>query len=153
MIPFKILPAIAAAVLVAGACASASGSGSSSPLPPPTSAPAVPAPAEEGIYATAQAERGRSSFREVCAECHYSSEFRDQQFQFKWGRRTVRDLYREIVRNMPEDDPGSLPDQEYADIVSYILQLNGFPAGSAELPADEDVMARYSMTPAVTGTH
>jgi len=134
MMPYQILPALAAAVLVAGACASPSGAGAPAAASSPASAPAPPPPAEEGIYATAQAERGRTSFRDVCAECHYSSEFRDQQFQFKWGRRTVGDLYREIVRNMPEDDPGSLADQEYVDIVSYILQLNGFPAGSAELP-------------------
>ena len=153
MIPYQILPAFAAAVLVLGACASPSGTETPAPASSPASVPAPPPPAQEGIYATAQAERGRASFRDVCAECHYSSEFRDQQFQFKWGRRTVGDLYREIVRNMPEDDPGSLADQEYVDIVSYILQLNGFPAGSAELPADEEVMAGYSMTPAGTGTH
>jgi len=89
----------------------------------------------------------------VCAECHYSSEFRDQKFRFTWGRRTVQELFRDIVRNMPEDDPGSLPDQEYVDIVAYILQLNGFPPGSAELPADEEVLAGYSLTPpAPTGT-
>jgi len=145
------LPALAATLLVfAGACASAPGPVSSGP---PSGADAAPEPpaAPLGIYAEPQAERGRSAFRDVCAECHYSSEFRDQQFRFKWGRRTVRDLYREIVRNMPEDDPGSLPDQDYVDIVSYILQLNGFPAGGAELPADEAVMAGYSLTPPADG--
>ncbi|HKJ01454.1 MAG TPA: cytochrome c, partial [Longimicrobiales bacterium] len=110
-------------------------------------APEATPPPEGGIYAGAQADRGRSAFREVCAECHYSSEFRDQKFRFKWRRRTVGDLYRDIVRNMPDDAPGSLPDQEYVDIVAYILQLNGFPPGSAELPADEVVLAGYSMTP------
>jgi mono/diheme cytochrome c family protein len=111
------------------------------------SAPEPTPPPEGGIYGEAQAERGRSAFRDVCAECHYSSEFRDQKFQFKWRRRTVGDLYRDIVRNMPDDDPGSLPDQDYADIVAYILQLNGFPPGGGELPADEEVLAGYSMTP------
>jgi mono/diheme cytochrome c family protein len=152
MIPSKTLPALVALVFV-GACASAPGSGSSEPVRAAAAAPAsAPAPASTpasaaGIYAEAQADRGRSAFRDVCAECHYSSEFRDGTFRFKWGRRTVRDLFREIVRNMPEDDPGGLPDQEYVDIVSYILQLNGFPPGSAELPADEEVLAGYSLTP------
>ena len=141
MIPAKIISLLAVA-LVAGACASPSAGTPAAPTPP------APDP---GIYAAAQAERGRSSFRDVCAECHYSSEFRDQKFKFKWGRRTVRDLYRDIVRNMPEDDPGSLPDQEYADVVAYILQLNGFPPGERELPPDEEVLAGYSMTPPPAG--
>jgi len=80
--------------------------------------------------------RGRTTFRSVCADCHYSSEFRDSQFQFKWGRRTVAELYRSIVENMPDDAPGSLERQQYVDVVSYILQLNGFPAGPSELTAE-----------------
>jgi cytochrome c len=144
-------PALLAAILFVCGCGAPSGPApSSAPPHPAESARAGPAPAQ-GIYAEAQAERGRGLFREACAECHYSSEFRDQQFRFKWGRRTVRDLYREIVRNMPEDDPGGLPDRDYVDIVTYILQLNGFPAGNAELPADEDVMAGYPMTPPAPG--
>ena len=145
MMPTKTLSALAVVVLVAGACASPSNGGA-----PGTAASVAPAPKpapDPGIYAEAQAERGRTVFVDVCAECHYSSEFRDSQFKFKWGRRTVRDLYRDIVRNMPEDDPGGLPDQEYVDIVAYILQLNGFVPGGTELPADEEVMAGYSLTP------
>ena len=127
-------------LLLAGACAPAR--------------PAAPVPEPDpGLYTEAQAARGKNEFAGTCAECHYASEFRGSKFQFTWGRRTVGDLYTDIVGNMPEDDPGSLSDQAYVDVVAYILQLNGFPAGSAELPADEDVMARYSMTPAVTGTH
>lgn len=138
MIPSKILPMLGVLV-VACACGAPSGA--------PAPAPKVPT----GLYSAPQAERGRATFRGVCAECHYSSEFRDSKFQYKWGRRTVKDLYHEIVRNMPEDDPGSLSDQEYVDIVSYILELNGFQSGDVELVADEDVLSGYSMTPPPAG--
>jgi hypothetical protein len=30
---------------------------------------------------------------------------------------------------MPEDAPGSLPENEVLDIVAYVIQTNGFPAG------------------------
>ena len=152
MIPAKTLCAFAAALISVGGCASPSGAGTAGTAPPVEQASPEPPDPSSGIYAEAQAERGRSSFRGVCAECHYSSEFRDQKFRFKWGRRTAGDLFRDIVRNMPEDDPGSLSDQEYVDIVAYILELNGFRPGSVELPADEEVLARYSMTPPPAGT-
>ena len=34
---------------------------------------------------------------------------------------------------MPPSHPGFLPADTYADIVAYILQVNGFKAGSAPL--------------------
>ena len=37
---------------------------------------------------------------------------------------------------MPPSRPGELGDQTYADLVAYILSVNGLPAGEAELPAD-----------------
>jgi len=39
---------------------------------------------------------------------------------------------------MPDDDPGSLPRQNYIDVLTYILDLNDFPAGSADLMADTE---------------
>ena len=37
---------------------------------------------------------------------------------------------------MPADKPGSLSRAANADIMSYIFQANGFPAGKTELPSD-----------------
>jgi len=34
---------------------------------------------------------------------------------------------------MPDNDPGSLAREEYADLVAYILALNKFPTGAAEI--------------------
>jgi len=143
---------LAALAAVSTACAS-SGPGESraaAPTPAGAAAPAqpageavspeAPAAAAVGLFTEEQAARGRAAFRGTCADCHYSSEFRDAQFKFKWGKRTVAELYRDIVENMPDDAPGSLPPQEYVDVVSYILQLNGFPPGARELTGDEAAM-------------
>jgi hypothetical protein len=97
------------------------------------------------IFTDDQAERGRASFRAICSECHFSSEFRGTQFQFEWRRRTVWDFYREISRTMPEDAPGSLEPQQYVDIISYVLRANGFSAGDRELTADQAVLDSHSM--------
>jgi hypothetical protein len=37
---------------------------------------------------------------------------------------------------MPARAAGSLSQQEYADVLSYVLKANGLPAGETELPAD-----------------
>jgi hypothetical protein len=51
----------------------------------------------------------------------------------RWDFRSVGQLFGEMKERMPRNDPSSLSDATYADIVSYILQVNGFPAGSDEL--------------------
>jgi mono/diheme cytochrome c family protein len=122
------------------AAADAPASAPAGPARTPAAADAAPADASAGLFTEDQATRGRTTFRATCADCHYSSEFRDAQFKFNWGKRTVADLYRNIVENMPEDAPGSLPPQQYVDVVTYILQLNGFPPGPRELTGDEEAM-------------
>jgi len=37
---------------------------------------------------------------------------------------------------MPNDNPGKLSRDQYADIVAYLLQLNGMPAGPRPLRPD-----------------
>jgi len=116
----------------------------------PASHPEVEAPVA-AIFTDDQAERGRASFRAICSECHYSSEFRGTQFQFEWRRRTVWDFYREISRTMPEDAPGSLEPQQYVDIISYVLRANGFSAGDRELTADQAILDAHSMASPTPG--
>jgi hypothetical protein len=37
---------------------------------------------------------------------------------------------------MPQNDPGILSAKEYAQVLAYLLQMNGMPAGPEELPSD-----------------
>jgi cytochrome c5 len=105
------------------------------------------APASAVSFSAAQADRGRNVFRSTCTECHYSSEFNDRQFKFKWRRRTAGDLFEMVSTQMPEDAPGSLELEQYADIVAFVLRLNGFEPGSGELPADAAVLETISLAP------
>ena len=41
---------------------------------------------------------------------------------------------------MPEDGPGRLTDEEYTDVVAYLLDANDYPAGEMELPADKTTL-------------
>lgn len=110
----------------------------------PASMP-VEAAASAHTFTEEQADRGRDVFRASCTECHYSSEFSDSQFQFKWSRRSAGSLYQLIQTSMPETAPGSLSDEETVDLVSYILRMNGFEPGSSELAADRAVLDEVSL--------
>jgi hypothetical protein len=41
---------------------------------------------------------------------------------------------------MPLDHPGSLSDKAKTDILAFIMQENGFPPGSRDLPPDRASM-------------
>jgi hypothetical protein len=99
------------------------------------------------FYTAAQAERGDDSFRETCLSCHSSSEFRGRSFQRDWRGSSMGYLYEEIVYYMPEDNPGGLATDTYLDIMAYILDLNGFPAGDSELVSDIDAMKEIVLFP------
>jgi hypothetical protein len=50
--------------------------------------------------------------------------------------RTVDEFYYIVRTLMPYDQPASLSRQQYIDIVSYVLKVNGYRAGSQELLPD-----------------
>lgn len=101
----------------------------------------------DSVYSPEQAERGEAVFTDVCGACHSTSQFRGEDFSMNWTRRTLRDLYRLIRNTMPQDSPGRLSDQQYIDVVAYLLQLNRYPAGGAELASDEDLLRRIRIEP------
>ena len=119
--------------------------------PAAAGAPATAPPALVAFYTEEQARRGQRAFRQVCSDCHYTSEFKGPVFTDVWARRTARDLYRELRRTMPDDNPGGLPRQTYVDVMAYILELNGYPAGADELPPDDQVLGSFRLTPPEQG--
>jgi hypothetical protein len=46
---------------------------------------------------------------------------------------------------MPLDHPGSLSGEANTDILAFILQQNGFPPGTRDLPPDVAVMGTIQM--------
>ena len=113
---------------------------------------AEPQPAALGFFSLEQARRGRESFETVCSECHFTREFRGSQFEFDWRRQTVWDLYKYVSRNMPEDMPGFLPAQQYADVIAYILEINEYASSSSELVPSEEAMDIIPLGPGAVKT-
>jgi mono/diheme cytochrome c family protein len=95
----------------------------------------------DGVYTKAQAERGQKTFSDKCTACHESSRFSGDTFHESWDGKALKEIWDVASGTMPEDNPGSLKQQEYADIIAYFLSLNEYPAGEAELQPGAAAMA------------
>ena len=98
-----------------------------------------------GVYTAAQADRGQALFRSKCASCHAPNRFTDDFFYTSFAGKPLWEMFDVISDSMPEDNPGSMKKEEYADVIAYLLKLNKFPAGSTELPIDKDALGAILM--------
>jgi mono/diheme cytochrome c family protein len=101
---------------------------------------ARPALAADGWFSQAQAARGHQLFNNQCAQCHRPDltgaagpALVGADFLAKWGNKPLSDLYDFEHTSMPATNPGSVPPDQLWAITAYILQKNGFPAGSSDL--------------------
>jgi mono/diheme cytochrome c family protein len=92
----------------------------------------------EGIYTAAQADRGAATFTATCTACHDAARFTGDEFLAGWTGKPLHELFQHMSTTMPEDNPGSLKPQQYADVVAYFLKLNGYPEGKTELESGAD---------------
>jgi mono/diheme cytochrome c family protein len=96
--------------------------------------------AREGVYTKAQATRGERVFAANCAVCHQPEQFVGPAFMRGWEGQPLFALFDTIRETMPQDNPGSLRREEYADILAYLLQLNGMRDGQDELPSTDELL-------------
>ena len=94
----------------------------------------------KGVYTADQASKGADVFAGMCKSCHTPSVHTGPTFLKTWSERPLWDLFDFISTRMPKNDPGSLPSDEYAQVLAYLLKLNDLPAGPAELPTDSVVL-------------
>jgi mono/diheme cytochrome c family protein len=110
-----------------------------------------PRTARDGVYTDAQARRGQAVYSERCSTCHGATLGGDvgpplagDDFIKVWGG-PLSELVNKIRNTMPANDPGKLTPQQSADIVAYMLQVAKFPAGRAELSAEEAVLKQVTL--------
>jgi mono/diheme cytochrome c family protein len=101
-------------------------------------APVVDKSAAAGAFTDVQAKRGDDTYKAYCVACHSAKEYTGDAFKSKWLARTAFEIFDLIKSKMPDDNPGSLARTEYADIVAYLLSLNGYPTGADELPSEDE---------------
>jgi mono/diheme cytochrome c family protein len=102
----------------------------------------------DGVYALDQASRGKSAFEANCVGCHgvdlgglSGPELAGDGFRTKWDFQTVNQLFTEIKTRMPRNNPATLGDETYLNLVTYILQANAFPPGTELLTPDSAVLS------------
>jgi mono/diheme cytochrome c family protein len=97
---------------------------------------------DKGWHTADQATRGHPTYNSYCAQCHgpdlngaMGPPLRGDAFLNKWSNKPLIDLFNYSQSKMPPTNPGSVPEDKMWLITAYILQKNGFPAGSSPLNA------------------
>ena len=85
------------------------------------------------VYSQEQAGRGKTTYDTKCASCHdggtMGPELWGDPFLAEWDNKSVGAFFSRIKTTMPEDAAGSLSENEVLDVIAYVVQTNGFPAG------------------------
>jgi hypothetical protein len=114
-----------------------------------------------GVYTEEQARRGLEAYSTSCARCHRldlagdEAPIRDGEtfmsigpalkgdtFFRRWGDEDLNRLFLRIRDTMPPSFQAILDDNAKLDVLAYLLQANGFPAGSRELTLNDDDLER-----------
>jgi cytochrome c len=103
----------------------------------------------DGVYTQAQSERGEKAYSDACASCHAAEltggdvipSLVGEAFLTNWSGMTVGDLFERIRTTMPQESPGSLTREQYADVLAHVFKKNKFPAGETELGIEYDALA------------
>ena len=114
----------------------------------------------DGAFTAAQAARGASVYAKSCAACHgqklegsSSTALVGASFAGKWGdgKHSIDDLYFVIRTQMPYGAAGTLTDQQYLDVVAFMLQSNGSRAGNKALIAGSPALkSMIASTPKIS---
>jgi quinoprotein glucose dehydrogenase len=114
--------------------------------------------ARDGVYTEKQAVRGKEEYAKSCASCHApdlrggsstgeeAPPLAGDEFVKGWERFTLGDLFERIKTTMPDDAPGTLSDQQTADILAFMLATSKFPSGPSELSSDKGALSTVTLS-------
>jgi quinoprotein glucose dehydrogenase len=102
----------------------------------------------DGVYTEEQAKRGKEIYSAECSKCHAADltgvdeapALSGGAFLSNWDTLTVGDLSERVRISMPPNRQGRLTRQQIVDILSYVLSVNGFPAGKTELDQKTEML-------------
>jgi mono/diheme cytochrome c family protein len=97
-------------------------------------------PTVAGWYTAAQAANGAKAYQKTCAGCHGAKlqggmgpALVGRQFWLNYAGKKASTLWSDVHTTMPMSAPGSVSAKRSVDIVAYLLQKNGVPAGKTPL--------------------
>lgn len=95
-----------------------------------------------GVFSEAQAGRGEALYADNCSYCHLvdlsggdlAPALTGSPFVAKWAGKPLSEVFDYMRVQMPLNSPGGLSAQQNADVLAFLLQRSGFPAGATDLP-------------------
>lgn len=105
---------------------------------------AGPTAVDTPVFTAEQALLGAEVYRQNCQMCHhaglqgdsFAATLAGSFFINRWAERPVLQLATFLKTQMPYGAGGSLSDEAYAQVIAFILDFNGYPAGETEFPLD-----------------
>ena len=90
----------------------------------------------DGVYTSAQAERGKEVYRTTCSGCHGAElsgnpPLRGSIFLGHWLEDSLNPLFVKLRKMPPRGE--TPPESTHLDVLAFLLESNGFPAGQKEL--------------------
>lgn len=107
-------------------------------------------------FEQAQVQHGKKIYADACAKCHgdqlegnTAPALSGESFAPEGKSHiTVGGIYQYMSNNMPADRPGKMTEQEYSDLMAFLLYSNGYDASKSKLTADA---ANASKAPLIAG--
>ena len=113
----------------------------------------------DGVYSTAQAQRGAALYKAQCVACHgeklegaVGPMLAGTDFVTAWGGRSMSELVDKMQKTMPLQAPGSLSQDQSIDIAAYMLQVSNFKAGQGALGGGQLAQVSFPAAKPVTVT-
>lgn len=126
-------------------------------VPQPASSQPVAAAAPPALYTKAQAAQGARIFAQKCVACHGSNlqgtaapsvagtDFLETAQRNGWTLAIIRYI---VFTLMPRNSPASLPPEEGAAVMAFLLASDCYPAGTTPFPAtDNPAFANIKLGP------
>lgn len=99
-----------------------------------------------GWYTNAQATNGAKAYQKICAGCHGAKlqggmgpALVGRQFWLTYAGKKASTLWSSVHTTMPMNAPGSVSAKNSTNIMAFLLQQNGVPAGTAPLNDTTDL--------------
>ena len=107
-------------------------------------------------FEQAQVQHGKKIYADACAKCHgdqlegnTAPALSGESFAPEGKSHiTIGGIYQYMSSNMPADRPGKMTEQEYSDLMAFLLYSNGYDASKTKLTADA---ANASKAPLIAG--
>ena len=103
-------------------------------------------PNSAGWYTAAQAANGAKAYQKTCASCHGAKlqggmgpALVCRQFWLTYAGKKASTLWSAVHTTMPMMAPGSVAAKNSIDIMAFLLQKNGVPAGATPLDDTTDL--------------